>query len=78
VREVSPLRRRKSESEGAAAPPDYLDRFLAEPAGVGTSDADVEAVENDDTVRAADQVRVDRFVKTEEILDGSIPRRNIL
>jgi hypothetical protein len=75
---MSPLRRRKSESEGTSAQPDYLDEFLAEPSDLGTSEADVQAVENDDAVRAADQVRIDLFVKNEEILDHSAPRHNNL
>lgn len=73
VSQMSPFHRRKNEVEKAPNQPDYLEGFLAEPADVGTSEADVEAVEKADAVRSAEQDRITQLVKTEEAFDKNAP-----
>jgi hypothetical protein len=70
-------RPRKNQSEVAPTQPDYLEGFLAEPADVGTSDADVAAVAKADADRASEQVRLSQFVKTEEVFDRNAPRPSV-
>jgi hypothetical protein len=53
---------------------DSLDKFLAEPPDVGTSDADAAAVAKADDEGAADEARLAQFVKTEETFDRNAPR----
>jgi hypothetical protein len=78
---MNPRRRRKNQSESAPTQPDYLEGFLAEPADVGTSDADadadVAAVAKADADRAAEQVRISQFVRTEEVFDRNAPRPSV-
>lgn len=74
---MSPFRRRKSEAEKALARPDYVEGFLAEPADVGTSEVDVEAVAKADADQASKQAEIEPFVKTEEAFDKNAPRPTI-
>jgi hypothetical protein len=74
---MSPRRRRKNQIEVTPMQPDYLEGFLAGPADVGTSDADVAAVAKTDADRAAEQVRISQFVKTEEVFDRNAPRPSV-
>jgi hypothetical protein len=74
---MSRLRRRKNQSTAAPTASDDLQDFLAEPADVGTSDADVAAVAKADADRTAEQVRMSQYVKTEEESDRNAPRPNV-
>jgi hypothetical protein len=74
---MSPLRRRKKRAEATPARPDYLEGFLAQPADVGTSDVDIEAVEKADADRAAEHARIAQFVNTDEVFDRNAPRPSV-
>jgi hypothetical protein len=74
---MSPFRRRKNEVKTAPTRPDYLEDFLKEPADVGTSAADVDAVEKSDADRAAEQDRITQFLKTEEAFERNAPRPTV-
>jgi hypothetical protein len=67
------FRRRKDKDETSERP-DYLDSFLAQPADEGTTDDDVKAVATADADRAAEQHRIDQYLKTEEVFDRNAPR----
>jgi hypothetical protein len=75
---MSPFTRRKKSDADVSTRPDYLDGFLAQPADVGTSEADVAAVAQADADRAAKEARVAQFVKTEGALDQIAPRPPVL
>ena len=77
LKAVRPLRRRKTR-DVAAAQPDYLEGFLAQPADAGTSQVDIDAVANADADRAAEQARIAQFVKTEEAFDRNAPRPPVI
>jgi hypothetical protein len=71
---MSSMRRHKKVEQSATQRPDYLDSFLAQPADEGTTDDDVKAVAKADADRAAEQHRIDQYLKTEEVFDRNAPR----
>jgi hypothetical protein len=72
------LSRRRKNKDETLERPDYLEGFLAQPADVGTTEEDVEAVAKADAERAADQARIEAFVKTEEAFDRNAPRPPVI
>lgn len=75
---MSPLRRRTHRDAESAAQPEYLEGFLAQPADVGTSEEDIEAVTKADADREAEQVRIAQFVETEEAFDQNARRPPVI
>jgi hypothetical protein len=73
---MAPLRRHKDTEESQR--PDYLEGFLAQPADVGTTEEDLDAVAIADAQRAADQARIEAFVQTEEAFDRNAPRPPVI
>ena len=68
------MRRHRNKVDETTELPDYLEGFLNQPADVGTTDDDVKAVATADADRAAEQHRIDQYLKTEEVFDRNAPR----
>ena len=75
--EMSLFHRRKSEDDRAPMRPDYVEEFLSEPADVGTSEADLAAVEKADAMRVAEQARFAQFIQTEQSFERNAPRPTV-
>ena len=71
---MSSLRRHENEDQSATERPDYLDEFLAQPADVGTTQDDVEAVAS----RDAEQVQSAEIAKSEGAFDLYAPRPPVI
>jgi hypothetical protein len=72
------LLRRHRDKDETPERPDYLEGFLAQPADVGTTEEDVEAVAKADAERVADQARIAAYVKTEGAFDRNAPRPPVI